>query len=422
MAKTINRLSATKVSKTKEPGWYPDGLGLYLQVSKSGSKSFVYRYEINGKERRHGLGGYPAHSLEYARNEAEKCRKLRKQGKDPIEHKNQQAEDEKQKAHARALEASHSKTFRECAKSYIDLHKVTWTNPKNETYWVGSLTNYAYPVIGDLSVQDITIAHILKIIQPLWHDKTPTASKLRQRIENILDWSTVMEYRDGVNPARWRGHLDRVLPAPKKAKKVKHFESLPYKDIPKYFQKLRKSKSKVDKALAFLILTASRNAETRECLWSEIDGDTWTITADRMKTDGLHRVPLSEEALKILDEIKASDFYDEDVLFGGKWQGKSMSDGFFRKAFNDARTKRHPDITIHGFRTAFRTWTAEMTNYPREITEVALSHSVGSETERAYQRGELLDKRRRLMEAWSDYCLNGHIANVVPINKTKTAI
>ena len=410
MAKTINRLSATKVSKTKVPGWYPDGLGLYLQVSKSGSKSFVYRYEINGKERRHGLGSYPTHSLETARNDAETCRKLRKQGHDPIEHK-------KQQARARALEASKSMTFKECALAYIESHKISWTNPKNERYWRSTLETYAYPVIGHLSVQDITITHVLKIIEPMWLDMTDTAYKVRQRMENIMDWATVREYREGANPARWRGHLDKVLLERKKVKKAKHFSSMPYQDVPAYFTELRRVDTISAKALAFLILTATRNVEARESLWSEIDIDAenWTIPEYRMKSDKLHRIPLSKEALKILDEIKD---YDSDVLFVGAKKGMSISESAFRKAL----TNTHPDITVHGFRSSFRVWCAEMTSYPREIAECALAHSIGSKTEKAYQRGDLLEKRRRLMKAWSDYCLNGRVADVVPIMKIKTAI
>lgn len=407
MAKTINRLSAIKVSKTNKAGWYADGAGLYLQVSKTGSRSWVYRYEIAGKERRHGLGSYPTQSLDDARTDADRCRKLRRQGIDPIEYK-------KQKNANQRLDNAKAFTFKQCALSYIDSHKLGWKNPKHEMYWRNTLETYAYPIIGELSVQHVDTGLVLAVVEPLWGTKTETASRIRQRIENILDWAKVRGYREGENPARWRGHLSTQLPERSKVQKVKHFPSMPYAKLPIYFNELRQVNTIAAKALAFTILTATRATEARECRWSEIDikEKTWTIPPERMKGGNEHRIPLPDETLKILKEIKG---YDSELLFPGIKHGQSISEATIRKLLR----KSHDGLTVHGFRSSFRDWCAEMTAYPREVAEAALAHTLGNATEAAYQRGDLFAKRFKLMNAWSTYCTTDKVeSEVIPINKT----
>lgn len=409
MAKTINRLSAIKVNKTNKAGWYADGAGLYLQVSKTGSKSWVYRYEIAGKERRHGLGGYSStdNTLIDARVAAGECRKLRRQGIDPIEHK-------QQRNTAQRLNDAKTITFKECALAYIDTQKSGWKNPKHEMYWRNTLETYAYPIIGELPVQQVDTGLVLKVIEPLWNTKTETASRVRQRIENILDWAKFRGYRNGENPALWRGHLSIELPKRSKIKKVKHFPAMPYTEVPLYFRELRQINTVAAKALAFTILTATRATEARECRWSEIDikGKAWTIPPERMKGDEEHRIPLSDEALTILKEING---YDSELLFPGIKRDQSISEATVRKLLR----KTHDGLTVHGFRSSFRDWCAEMTAYPREVAEAALAHSLSNATEAAYQRGDLFAKRFKLMDAWSKYCLtDNQKSEVVPINKT----
>jgi len=407
MAKSIEKLSSVLVARIKAPGWYADGAGLYLQVSKSGSKSWVYRYKTAGKERRHGLGGYSSdNSLKDARISAGECRKLRRQGIDPISYKHQ-------KMVAKRLNDAKAITFKECALSYIASHKSGWRNAKHVAQWTNTLETYAYPIIGELSIQDIDTGLVLAVIEPIWHTKTETASRIRQRIEKILDWAKVRGYRDGENPARWRGHLSVSLPKPAKVSKVKHFKALPYKELPAYFQQLRQINTIAAKALAFTILTATRATEARECRWCEIDtsNKVWIIPAHRMKADNEHRVPLSDEALKIINEVQG---YNTDLLFTGIKRGQAISEATIRKLLK----KTHATITTHGFRSTFRDWCAEMTAYPRELAEKALAHSVGNATEAAYQRGDMLAKRQRLMTAWGDYCTTDSIkSGVIPISK-----
>lgn len=408
MTNKINRLTVVKINKATKKGMFPDGRGLYLQVSKSGSKSWIYRYEVKGKERSHGLGGYPAISLSDAREEADNCRKLRKQGIDPIEYKRKKDAENK-------LRDAKSITFKECALAYIDSHKIGWKNPKHEMYWRNTLETYAYPVIGDLSVQDVDTGLVLAVIEPIWAAKTETASRVRQRIENIIDWAKARGYREGENPARWRGHLNTQLPERKKVQKVKHFPAMPYKDLPAYFCELRQVDTVAAKALTFTILTAARATEARECRWPEIDikNKVWIVPPDRMKASKEHRIPLSDEVIKILIEIEG---YDSEFLFPGIKRGQSISEATIRKLLR----KTHDGLTVHGFRSSFRDWCAEMTSYPREVAERCLAHAIGNETEAAYQRGDLFVKKSKLMNAWSDYCSTDKQAGaVVPLKKQR---
>ena len=412
MAKTINKLSTLKVKNLKGKGWYADGAGLYLQISTSGSKSWVYRYQINGKQKWQGLGAVTkANTLEVARKAAAASKQLVKDKIDPIEHKNQQAIDNQ-------IKGTRTVTFKECATLYIESHKDGWKNAKHVSQWKNTLNTYAYPVIGHLPVQQIDIDLVLKVIQPIWRTKTETASRVRQRIENILDWATVMKYRQGDNPALWRGRLDKILPKRNKVQKPIHFPAMDYRELPEYFRSLRQKETIASKALAFIILTASRSGEARAVTYSELDLDAsvWIIPADRMKAGREHRIPLSNEALAVIDEMGVHKPEGNDHVFTGLIAGGHVSDGTILKLMKST----HPALTVHGFRSTFRDWCAEQTNYPREVAEAALAHSLKDKVEAAYRRTDLFDKRRLLMNSWEDYCLYGKAtAKVVPINKVK---
>jgi len=410
VAKTINKLSAKKVEHLKERGWYADGNGLYLQVSPSGSKSWAYRYQSKGKEQWHGLGAYTKkNTLEKAREAAAECKQLRKEGIDPIEEK-------KRLQLAKDLKEVNTLTFKECAEQYIESHRNGWRNAKHASQWVNTLTTYAYPTIGHLPVQLIEVEQVLQIIEPIWYTKTETASRVRQRIENILDWATVRKYRKGDNPALWRGRLDKILPKRNKVQKPTHFSAMDYRELPEYFRLLRTKNSIASKALAFTILTAARNGEARGITYSELKtaDAIWIIPDTRMKAEREHRVPLTNEALKIIDEMEIHKKKSNDYVFTGMRAGKPISEAALLKLVKDT----HPELTVHGFRSSFRDWCAEQTNYPREVAEAALAHSLKDKTEAAYQRGDMLDKRRRLMESWADYCLYGKTSTgkVVSIN------
>lgn len=407
MAKKIHRLTALQVKQITNPGWYADGQGLYLQVSQSGSKSWVYRYQKAGKERRHGLGPYPSVSLENARRGAEFCRQLRAEGNDPIDYKRQLELN-------RQLENAKGITFKECALAYIDSHKAGWKNRKHESQWRNTLETYAFPIMGNLSVQHIDVGLVLKVLEPIWFEKTETASRVRQRIENILDWAKVRNHRTDENPARWRGHLEKLLPKRTKVQKVKHFAAMPYNELPDYFRSLRKIDTLAAKTLAFTILTATRSNEAREAKWEEIDlkAKAWIIPDERMKAGRPHRVPLTQECIEILNEVKRLKV--NELVFPGLRKGKPISDAALLKHLKQT----HHELTIHGFRSSFRDWCAEMTNYPGALAEAALAHTLKDKTEAAYQRGDMLDRRRNLMDAWANYCMNGQkTADVVPIQK-----
>jgi integrase len=399
MAKTINRLSVKKVDNLKTSGWHPDGNGLYLQVSKSGSKSWVYRYQVNGKQKWHGLGSYTKeNSLQVARSSALKCKQLRRDGIDPIDHKNQIKIDCR-------LATRSAITFKECAEQFIKSHREGWKSQKHASQWENTLDTYAYPLIGDLPVQAIDGDLVMRVLEPIWFTKTETASRVRQRIENILDWATVKEYRQGDNPALWRGRLDKLLPKRTKVQKPKHFPAMDYRDLPDYFATLRSKKTIASNALAFTILTATRNGEARSASYSEIDerSNIWIIPASRMKAEREHRIPLSDEAIAIITEMKDYKRPADDFVFTGLRPGRAISEAALLKLVKVT----HPNLTVHGFRSSFRDWCAEQTSFTREVAEAALAHSIKDKTEAAYQRGDLFEKRRSLMNDWTDYCLSG---------------
>jgi integrase len=392
----LHRLSAIQL-KTTRPGRYPDGGGLYLQVTlnpRSGAirRSWVYRFERDGHERRMGLGSLDDVSLAEAREKAAAARKLHKEGEDPIEARESARS-------ARRLEAARAMTFDQCAEAFISAHAPSWRSTRHLEQWNQSRAEIR-PILGSLPVQQIDVALVLKVLQPIWQSKAVSAARVRQRIEAILDWATASGFREGLNPARWRGHLENLLPQTSKVQKVKHLAAMPYARVGAFLAELRARSGLAARALEFTILTATRSGEVLGARWSEIDfkSRVWTVPAERTKGHREHRVPLSPRALEILRALPRSG----------------------ERVFQMSRTAMWDEVpegvTVHGFRSSFRDWCAEQTNFPREIAEAALGHIVGDSTERAYLRGDVLEKRRRLMEAWAAYCAKAAPAGeVVPL-------
>jgi len=396
MARTIARLTALKVDKAKRPGMYADGGGLYLRVTFSGTKNWVFRFMLNGRPRWMGVGPLHTIGLAEARNRAAGFRLQRHDGVDPIEKRRAE------RLEAR-LDAAKAVTFKECAATYIAGHRAGWRNPKHAAQWQATLATYAEPVTGRLSVQDIDTALVLKVLEPIWTVKPETAGRVRGRMESILDWAKVRGYRTGENPARWRGHLDKLLPARSKVRRVEHHAALPYAELPGLLVSLREQEGIAARALEFALLTAARTGEVIGARWSEMDllDKTWTLPATRMKAGREHRVPLSGRALAILQEIQPHRHADEAFVFPGTKLGRPLSNMAFLMLL---RRMGRGDVTAHGFRSSFRDWAAERTNFPAEVAEMALAHVVGTKVEAAYRRSDLFNKRRRLMETWAEYC------------------
>lgn len=392
MALALNKLKPIAIPKLGT-GLHSDGGGLYLNVGRGGSRSWIMRYMLDGKAREMGLGSVNAVSLPEARQKAQDARKQLAAGVDPITARNSVRE-------AQKLEAAQAITFDECADAYIASHRAGWKNPKHAQQWTNTLRTYASPVIGKLTVQSIDTPQLLTALQPIWTTKTETAHRVRGRIEQILDWAKVMKYRTGENPARWRGHFDHLLPPRGKVKKVRHHPALPYRELPAFMIQVRAMKGLSARALEFTILTAARTNEAISARWDEIDfnGKMWTVPADRMKAERDHRVPLSDAAIAAL---KAQPKQADQIFPGGTRRAPHMSNMAMLVLL--ARMGRD-DLTVHGFRSTFKDWARECTNYPNEVSEAALAHVIGDETEAAYARGDLFDKRRKLMNDWAAYC------------------
>ncbi len=394
MAKGIEQLSALKVEKAKEPGYYFDGGGLYLQVSKAGTKSWIFRFRLGQRIREMGLGSFQTYGLADARALAAECRKLVHAGKDPIEAR-------KAERNANLLANATAMTFKDCASAYIDMKAHEWSNAKHAEQWTATLEAYAYPTLGAVPVDQIQQQMVLKCLRAIWADKTETATRVRQRIEAVLDWATASKFRTGDNPARWKGHLDKLLPKPAKLKKVEHHPALPYTDAYTFMRQLRAMDGTAARALEFCILTAARTGEAIGATWDEIDlaGAVWTVPAERMKMKREHRVALSAEALALLKALPRVE--GNPHLFPGLRAGKALSN---MAMLNLLERMGHSAITVHGFRSTFRDWAAEQTNFPSEVVEMALAHAIGNAVEAAYRRGDLLDKRALLMQAWATWC------------------
>jgi integrase len=412
MSRMTGRLTGLKIAQlVGRPGMYADGDGLYLQVNSNGA-SWIYRYMLRGLAREMGLGPLALYGLKEARTKALDARRLRYEGFDPI--------DTRRAARARAkLDAAKAITFKQCAEAYIKAHRAGWRNAKHAAQWSSTLATYAEPIIGALPVQSIDTALVMKVLeQPvcdvpdkpdaiLWTAKPETASRLRGRIESILDWAKVRGYRNGENPARWRGHLDKLLPARTKVRKVEHHAALPYHELTEFMMQLRKQAGIAARALEFAILTAARTGEVIGARWVEMNlaEKIWIIPAGRMKAGKEHRVPLTGEAMAILKEMKylvdADSVEAEAFVFPGGKSGQPLSNMAFLMVL---RRMKRDDVTAHGFRSTFRDWAAESTNFPSEVAEMALAHAVSSKVEQAYRRGDLFERRRRMMIAWATFC------------------
>ncbi len=411
MARKSNALTAREVATIKVPGRYADGAGLYLQVSpRVGSegvtKSWLFRFTFNARPKQMGLGSLNTVSLSEARDAALAVRKMVQAGIDPIV--NRQTE----KA-ASAAKVNLPETFQDFAQEYIRLNGEGWKNDKHRQQWGNTLATYAYPVIGSIHVRDVSKAHVLQILKPIWREKTETARRVRSRIETIMDMAIAADARETENPARL-GVLKFLLPNQGKRPQVKHHPAMPYAEIGTFMASLRKRDDLSAKALEFLILTASRTGEVIEARWDEIDGDIWTVPAERMKASKEHKVPLSDAAKVIIDALPIID--GNPHLFPGQRKQRPLSNMAMLKLLD---RMGYGDYTSHGFRSTFRDWAAETTNYPREVAESALAHGNPDKVEAAYQRGDFFEKRRKLMEAWASYC--GAVpmvgGNVTPIRK-----
>ena len=388
------KLTAHKVSSITKRGLHGDGGGLYLQVSAKGHKSWIFRYRENGRLRNHGLGSAKTLTLAEAREAARECRKLRLQGIDPIEAKRQR------RVEAR-LEAAKAVSFAQCAEEYIRAQRAGWRNAKHAQQWSNSLATHVFPLFGDLPVAAIDATLVFKALEPIWATKNETASRLRGRIEAILEWAKVHGYRTGENPAQWKGNLAHMLPPPRKVKREEHHPALPHAEMSAFWRALAQRPGVAAQALRFTILTAARTSEVLEATWDEVDLEAalWTLPAGRMKAEKEHRVPLAPQAVALLREMRAQR--TGDYLFPSAKVGRALSNVAMIAVL---RRMERSDITVHGFRSTFRDWAAECTDFPREVPEAALAHTLGNKVEAAYRRSDLFEKRRALMEAWAAYC------------------
>jgi integrase len=397
MTRAIDRLTALKVEKAKKPGMYADGGGLYLRVTPQGTRNWVLRYMLDRKPHWMGLGPLALYGLHEARTKALDARRKRHEGIDPIEAR--RAERTRQR-----LNAAKAVTFKQCAESYIASHSAGWRNEKHKYQWSATLKTYVYPVIGTLPVQTVDIGLVRKVLEPIWTTKPETASRVRQRIEKILDFAKVCGYRDGENPARWRGHLDNLLPAHSKVRDVKHLAALPYAQLPAFLVSLRAREAIAARALEFLILTAARTGEVIGARWNEIDilDKSWTVPAGRMKAHREHRAPLSPRAVAILKEMLAARHGDDDTfIFPGPDPRRPLSNVALLRLLERMQLD---NLTVHGFRATFKTWASECTGIQNEIVEASLAHVIGGKVEQAYLRGDRFEKRRRLMKQWATFC------------------
>lgn len=409
----INRLGALQVQKLSKPGYHADGAGLHLCVKASGGKSWIFRYRFGGKEREMGLGPLHTVSLAEAREKALNQRKLLLDGVDPLAAKHA-SEVQRKLAEASVI------TFDTAAASYIASHRAGWKNEKHAEQWENTLATYASPVFGALPVSDVTTPLVLRVLEPIWTTKTETASRVRGRVEKILDWCKTQGYRTGDNPAAWRGHLENLLSAPQKTKKVEHHPALPWREIGAFMQELRTMPGTAALATEFVILTVCRTSEAIEARWSEIDmvEKRWTIPAARMKAAKEHTIPLSDAALAVLQRLKTETKEGEFLFPGGK-KNTPLSN---MACLSLLKRMKRGDLTVHGFRSSFRDWAGESTAHPREVIEHAMSHQLKDKAEAAYQRGSLLERRRVLMADWANYCAKPAATGVVvPLQSAKSA-
>jgi integrase len=402
MVKLGGRLSALKVTHARESGMLADGNGLYLQVTRANARSWIFRYYRNGKSHEMGLGSLNAVGLADARLKAAECRRLLAGGIDPIAARD--AENAQ-----RAMEDARAITFDQCAEAFIASHSAAWKNQKHVAQWKATLRTYASPVFGSLSVQAVDVRLVMKVLDPIWATKPETATRIRGRIESVLNWAKARGYRTGENPALWKGHLDKLLPPRSKIAKVRHHAALPYDRITQFIDMLRQQNGVAARALEFAILTAARTGEVIGARWDEIDlpAKLWTVPAARMKGGREHRVPLSVAALAVLNKVRKG--VAEDFVFAGRNKSPLSNMAFLMLL----RRMEYTELTAHGFRSTFRDWAAECSNFPGEVAEMALAHAVGNKVEAAYRRGDMFEKRRLLMAEWAKYCIGGKSAATV---------
>lgn len=397
MARPEKLLSARTVASLKEPGRHADGGGLYLNVTATGAKSWVYMFKVGNKRTELGLGSLSAVTLAAAREKAERARQALGRGEDP------------RLAIRGAVDVP---TFGEVADALIAAMASNWRNPKHKAQWEMTLTEYAKPLRG-LRVDRITTEDVLGVLKPHWQARPETASRLRGRIEAVLAAATAKGHRSGPNPAQWRNHLDRLLPPRGKLSRG-HHKALPFHDVPAFVARLRASQGLAARALEFVVLTAARSGEVLGARWDEIDfaAKVWTAPADRMKAGIENRVPLSGRAVEILTELNAARLADNPHVFPGAKRGRPLSGMSMEMTIRRMKA----DCTVHGFRSSFRDWAGEATAFPRDVAELALAHKVGDAVERAYRRGDALAKRRALMDAWAAF-IEAKPANVVPLSR-----
>jgi integrase len=397
-----------EVAKLYKPGYYCDGMGLYLQVSKTGSKSWIMRYTLAGKSCEMGLGSCLTFTLAEARHRATAQRKLLTDGIDPLATK-------RGNLLIKRLADANVITFDKAAAAFIEANSPAWRNAKHGDQWRNTLATYASPVIGALPVSKIETSHVLRILSPIWSTKTETATRVRGRIEKVLDWAKVQGYRSGDNPATWRGHLSEVLPTPSKVADAGHHAALPWMQMGAFMATLRAAQGAGARATELIILTATRTSEVLNAKWTEFDLDAalWVIPRERMKGFREHRVPLSESAVRILRE---QPHLGEYVFPGKKGALSNMA------CLQTLKRMGRGDLTVHGFRSTFRDWVSESTSYPRDVAEMALAHAIEDKSEAAYRRGDLIEKRRALMSDWAAHCAAVHASgDVVAIREKAKA-
>lgn len=404
MPRLAKALSALEVSRLKKPGMHFVGEvpGLALNVSPSGAKSWVLRVSVGARRRDIGLGGYPAVSLAAARQKARAARDSIRQGVDPVEAK------EAARSAMKARQAA-AKTFDQCVAAFIETKEAEWSNAKHAAQWRSTLQRYASPIIGSILVRDIGTAHVMEVLRPIWLTKTETATRLRGRIEAVLDYAIVHGLRAEPNPARWRGQLDKLLPKPRKVAPVEHHVAVPVSEVGAFMTKLRQYDGIAARCLEFAVLTVARSGEARSARWADIDLESkvWTIPAPKMKAKRAHRVPLSPAAVALLQSMPR--FADVPLVFPSRKSGAMLSDMALTQLMRragatgiDRQGNRAPAVP-HGFRSTFRDWAAERTGHPREVVEHALAHVVASATEAAYFRSDLFERRRHLMNDWAAF-------------------
>lgn len=396
-----------------EPGRHGDGGGLYFLV-RGNSKTWIFRYRdrLTGKQRDMGLGSFPEVTLADARNKAAQERASIQKGESPLEARQATRQADRSAREAEAVAAARAKTFGQCCDAYIASHRTAWRNAKHAAQWGNTLTTYCGDLLG-LPVAAIDEAHVMGVLEPIWTTKAETASRVRQRIERVLDYAKARKYRHGDNPARWRGHLDNLLPKTSKVTRVKPRAAVPYADMGAFMVKLRALDTLASRALQFQILTAARPSEACNAQWNEIDlkGKVWTVPGERMKAGREHRVPLSDDAVRLLELLHpASDGY----VFPSK-KDKPLTIAATLKVTQTLAA----GMTAHGFRSSFRDWAADRTAYPREVAEAALAHQLKDKTEAAYLRTDMLERRQRMMQDWAAFCgaINNKDAKVTPIRR-----